>query len=46
MEVRKAADKEVTYREGMESSSGIKVYMDGSDIDGGVGAAAILFRND
>ena len=43
--MRKAADKDEAYREGMESRAGTKVFTDGSDVDRGVGAAAILFRD-
>ena len=38
-------NEEVAYKEGMDSRAGMRVYTDGSDIDGGVGAAAILFRD-
>ena len=45
IEVRKAADKDEAYREGMESRAGTRVFTDGSDVDGGVGATAILFKD-
>ena len=45
VEVRKAADKDRAYKEVVESRAGTKVFTDGSDIDGGVGAAAILFKD-
>ena len=45
VEVRIAADKDGAYREGTESRAGTKIFTDGSDIDGGVGAAAILFKD-
>ena len=45
MKVRKAANKDEAYKEGMESTTQVKVYTDGSDINGGVGAAALLIRD-
>ena len=45
VKVRKAVNKEIVYKEGMDSRAGNKVFTDGSDIDGGVGAAAILFKD-
>lgn len=45
VEVRKAVNKETAYWEGADSRAGTRVYMDGSDIDRGVGAAAILFKD-
>ena len=45
VEVKKAASKEVAYKEGMESRAQIRVYTDRSDIGGGVGASAVLYRD-
>ena len=45
VKVRKAANKDEAYKEGMESTTQVKVYTDGSDINGGVGAAALLIRD-
>ena len=45
VETRKTVGKEVAYREGVGSKAGIKVFTDRLDIDGGVGVAAILFKN-
>ena len=43
--VKKAVNKEVAYREEMQSTMRVKVYMDGLDIKGGEGAAALLIRD-
>lgn len=43
--MRIAVDKDTAYKEGMDSTVGTRVYTDGSDIDGGVGATAVLFKN-
>ena len=43
--MRNAADKDAAYREGIESRAGTKVFTDGLDVKGGVGAAAILFKD-
>ena len=37
--------KDEAYKEEEESRTKVRVYSDGSDINGGVGAAAILFRD-
>ena len=42
--MRKAADKDMVHREGLESRAVTKVFTDGLDINDGVGAAAILFK--
>ena len=45
VEMRKTVGKEAAYREGVGSKAGTKVFTDRSDIDGEVGAAAILSKN-
>ena len=41
VEVRKVVNKDKAYEEGMRSRVETKVFTDGSDIDGGVGATVL-----